>query len=211
MKYSPDEIRQLLSQPLPGHLSHMKMAPESRLRELKQQKAVPDSARKSAVMILFFNEDERLKMVMIRRSLYVGVHSGQMAFPGGRYEETDSTIEHTAFREIEEEIGISKDKIQLLGRMSDIYVPPSNFLISIFVGYLSEKPIYNIDEREVAGVVEIDFEELINPTIITSKSFYVPSSGQSFPAPCYATSQCDIWGASAMVISELIDALNTYT
>lgn len=207
MNFTSEELKQLLSQPLPGYRSHMKMAPESRLEELKQHKPTPESAKKSAVMILFFHDADVLKMVMIRRSLYVGIHSGQIAFPGGRYEETDASIEHTAYREIEEEIGIERTKIEPLGRMSDIYVPPSNFLISIFVGYLSEKPVYRIDEREVSEVIELDFAELLNPQIITNKSFYVPSSGQSFPAPCYATSKCDIWGASAMVISELKDIL----
>lgn len=208
MEYSPGKIRQLLSQTLPGYHSHMKMAPENRLHELQQHKPVPETAKKSAVMILFFHDNDILKMVMIRRSLYVGIHSGQIAFPGGRYEETDHSIEHTAYREIEEEIGIEQLNIEPLGRMSDIYVPPSNFLISIFVGYMSEKPVYRIDEREVAEVIELDFQELMNPAIITNKSFYVPSAGQSFTAPCYATSKCDIWGASAMVISELIDAFN---
>lgn len=209
MYYSPDKIRQLLLQPLPGYRSHIKMAPESRKHELMQQKPVPGNAKKSAVMMLFYHKDDILKMIMIRRSLYVGVHSGQIAFPGGRFEETDESIKHTAFREIEEEIGIQPDKIELLGRLSDIYVPPSNFLISIFAGYLPEKPVYNIDEREVSEVIELDLTELLNPTIVTNKSFYVPSAGQSFQAPCYSTSQCDIWGASAMVISELVDLFLT--
>jgi len=207
MNLSLTALKAYLSKPLTGHASHLKLAPPTRRTELVAQIAPPLDARKSAVMILLFHENEKLKVVFIRRSLYVGIHSGQIAFPGGRYEETDPSIEYTAFREIEEEIGVSKDQIELLGQLSDIYVPPSNFLISIFVGYMAQKPMYKPDEREVAEVIEVNFDELLEPNAIGQKSFYVPSANQSFEAPCYQTTQCDIWGASAMVLSELIDML----
>lgn len=207
MNFSKSILKAQLSKALTGRVSHLKLAPPTRRSELEAQIAPPLDARKSAVMILLFHENEELKVVFIRRSLYVGIHSGQIAFPGGRYEDTDPSIEYTAFREIEEEIGIHKDQIELLGQLSDIYVPPSNFLISIFVGYLAQKPTYKPDEREVAEVLEISFDELCMPTALGQKSFYVPSANQSFEAPCYQTTQCDIWGASAMVLSELIDML----
>jgi len=200
-------LKTQLSKPLTGFASHLKLAPPARRTELEAQTTPPVDARKSAVMILLFHDKEELKVVFIRRSLYVGIHSGQIAFPGGRYEDTDPTIEYTAFREIEEEIGVGKNQIELLGQLSDIYVPPSNFLISIFVGYMAQKPNYKPDEREVAEVIEVSFNELLLPNAIGQKSFYVPSAGQSFDAPCYQTTQCDIWGASAMVVSELVDML----
>ena len=139
MHLSSDIIRQKLSQPLPGLSSHLKLAPPERAKEIAGYLANRQNAKQSAVMILLFNENNRTKVILIRRSFYVGIHAGQIAFPGGRYEETDPSIEHTALREIEEEIGIGADKIEVLGRLSDIYVPPSNFLISVFVGFLNEK------------------------------------------------------------------------
>lgn len=209
MNLTAYKIKALLSKPLPGLQSHLKMAPPTRKAELEAANEAVPFAKKSAVMILLFHKDEKLKVVFIRRSFYVGIHAGQMAFPGGRFEESDGTVEETAFREIEEEIGVTRDKIELLGRITDIYVPPSNFLISVFVGYLSEKTVYKPDEREVAEVIEVDFDEFLQPKNIDVKSFHVPSANHSVEAPYYKTSKCDIWGASAMVMSELIDILTT--
>lgn len=207
MNNPSEHIKSLLQKPLPGLHSHLKLAPPTRKQELENAQKASLYAKKSAVMILLFHDAGVLNVVFIRRSFYVGIHAGQMAFPGGRFEETDSSVEETAFREIEEEIGVKRDDIELIGRISDIYVPPSNFLISVFVGYLANKPVYLPDEREVAEVIEIDFNEFLMPDAITQKSFFVPSSNQTVLAPCYQTSKCDIWGASAMVMSELIDML----
>jgi 8-oxo-dGTP pyrophosphatase MutT (NUDIX family) len=207
MNFTKQELKHKLSKELSGISSHLKMAPEHRLEQLKSGKEPTQDARKSAVLILFFHEDEVLKMIVIRRSVYVGIHSGQIAFPGGRYEEEDGNVQVTALREIEEEIGITKDKIEIIGRLSDIYVPPSNFLISVFVGYLSDKPIYKIDEREVDDVIEIPFSDFFKQDVIKKKDFYVNSIKATSNAPYYDVTNAEIWGASAMVISELIDLL----
>lgn len=209
MTLSLTDIKLGLSKSLPGLTSHLKMAPSTRKSELEAAGEAMQFAKKSAVMILLFHENEKLKIVFIRRSFYVGIHAGQMAFPGGRFEESDLTVDNTAFREIEEEIGIKQENIELLGRISDIYVPPSNFLISVFVGYLHEKPQYKPDEREVAEIIEIDFDEFLQTDNIGIKSFHVPSANHAVEAPYYRTSRCDIWGASAMVMSELIDLLTS--
>jgi 8-oxo-dGTP pyrophosphatase MutT (NUDIX family) len=194
---------------LPGMDSHLKMAPPQRLESLRNGLDQKENAQKSAVMMLFFVEDEDLKMIVIRRSNYVGIHAGQIAFPGGRHEEEDGNVEVTAFREIEEEIGIKRDKIELLGRLSDIYVPPSNFLISIFVGFLDEKPVYQRQEREVAEVIEIPLREFFDSNVIKTKDFYVNSLKASANAPYFDVTNAEIWGASAMVIQELLDILKS--
>lgn len=208
MPFSQEILKLKLSGTLPGTASHLKMAPPHRAEELKEAQNRIDEARKSAVMILFFRDElEVLKMIVIRRSEYVGVHSGQIAFPGGRYEEEDGDVEITALREVEEEIGIPREKIELLGRLSDIYVPPSNFLISVFVGYLNEKPQYKIQEREVAEVIEIPFRDFYQSDIVKQKEFFVRSQNASSFAPYFDVTNAEIWGASAMVISELLDVL----
>ena len=207
MNLSRETIKLRLANPLSGIDSHLKMAPKHRADELLAKKDEIQDAKKSAVMILFFHDDTGLKMIVIRRSVYVGVHSGQIAFPGGRYEEEDGDVKVTAFREIEEEIGISEDKIEIIGRLSDIYVPPSNFLISIFVGYLDEKPVYKIDEREVNEVIEIPFDDFLKPDVIKYKDFYINSIKAISKAPYFDVTNAEIWGASAMVISELLDVL----
>jgi len=207
MHLTKDDIKRKLSAPLPGIDSHMKMAPAHRAEQLADYHNGINHARKSAVLILFYGEGEALKMIVIRRSNYVGVHGGQIAFPGGRYEEEDGDVRITALREIEEEIGISRDKIEVLGRLSDIYVPPSNFLISVFVGYLREKPVYTIQEREVAEVIEIPFVEFFKADLIKQKEFLVSSTNEASKAPYFDVTNAEIWGASAMVIHELLDVL----
>ena len=114
MFLTKDQLKQKFELPLPGLNSHLKMAPQHRAEELKNKLELIHNARKSAVMILFFQEDNMLKMIAIRRSVYVGIHSGQIAFPGGRYEEEDGDVRVTALREIEEEIGIPEDKIEII-------------------------------------------------------------------------------------------------
>lgn len=185
------------------------MAPPHRAEELLNHADYLKDAKKSAVMMLFFHEADILKMIVIRRSVYVGIHSGQIAFPGGRYEEADGDVRVTALREIEEEIGIPEEKIEVIGRLSDIYVPPSNFLISVFVGYLVEKPVYNIDNREVGEVIEIPFANFFKPDVIKTKDFYVNSLKASSDAPYFDVTNTEIWGASAMVISELLDMVTS--
>jgi 8-oxo-dGTP pyrophosphatase MutT (NUDIX family) len=207
MNFSIDQIKQKLQLPLPGISSHLKMAPPHRAQEIVNHLDNSENAKKSAVLILFFCEVDVLKMIVIRRSVYVGIHSGQIAFPGGRYEEEDKEVRTTALREIEEEIGIPENKIEIIGRLTDIYVPPSNFLISVFVGYLSEKPVYKIDEREVDEVIEIPFAEFYKPDLIKEKSFFVNSIKAADNAPYFDVTNAEIWGASAMVMSELIDML----
>ena len=202
------ELKQKFQLPLPGVSSHLKMAPASRAQDLIRNKENALNAQRSAVLILFFQDDDVIKMIVIRRSEYVGIHSGQIAFPGGRYEEDDLDVSTTALREIQEEIGIDEDKIEIIGRLTDIYVPPSNFIISVFVGYLDEKPQYKIDKREVAEVIEIPIDDFYKSDVIKQKDFYVNSIIAASNAPYFDVTNAEIWGASAMVISEMLDLLS---
>lgn len=207
MHFSKKVLKQKLAQSLPGRSSHIKMATKSRLEEMKRVEVNLLQAKKSAVMILLFHEDEKLKVIFIRRSHYVGVHAGQIAFPGGRFEEEDVDVKNTALREIQEEIGITADQIEILGRITDIYVPPSNFLISVFVGYLNAKPVYTLDKYEVAEIIEIELEDFFADDVIQEKEFIVPSDNYSVLAPYYKVANAEVWGASAMVMTELLDIL----
>jgi 8-oxo-dGTP pyrophosphatase MutT (NUDIX family) len=207
MSFTKQDLKFKLSKPLSGVISHQKMAPKHHVDELAKREYPVPNAKKSAVLILFFHENDILKMIVIRRSVYVGVHSGQIAFPGGRFEDEDIDLKTTALREIEEEIGIPENKIEVIGRLSDIYVPPSNFLISVFVGYLAEKPEYKIDSREVNEVIEISFDNFYKPDVIKHKDFYVNSIKAISEAPYFDVTNAEIWGASAMVISELLDLI----
>lgn len=209
MELQPGTLKNSLQRPLTGFRSHLKMAPASRVNdiELAVSKGYKENAKKSAVMILMYNESNRTKVIFIRRSFYVGIHAGQIAFPGGRFEIEDVTVENTALREIEEEIGIKPNEIKVIGRLSDIFVPVSNFIISVFVGFLQQKPVYQPDPREVAEIIEIDLCEFFGQDVIFEKKFQVPQANQSVNAPFYKVGNIELWGASAMVMSELIDMI----
>jgi 8-oxo-dGTP pyrophosphatase MutT (NUDIX family) len=204
----PEQLKQIFSEELPGLKSHLKMAPEHREVELLAMKDNEYNPRLSAVLIIFFLEDNRLKMVFIRRSEYVGIHSGQIAFPGGRYEDTDIDFRFTALREVEEEIGIKADSIEILGQLSDLYVPPSNFLMKVFVGYTNERPEYIIDTREVKEVLEFALDDFWAADVVKMKDFKAHNIDRIIKAPYYDINGAIIWGATAMVLTELLDMLN---
>lgn len=203
----PNLLKYKLSRDLPGIKSHLKMAPSHRAEELLALKGVDFQPRLSAVLIILFHEQEKLKIVFIRRSEYEGIHSGQIAFPGGRFEDSDNGLQATALREVEEEIGISSNKIDLLGQLSDLYVPPSNFLMRTFVGYTKERPKYNIDTREVQEVLEFDFDIFISERVIKVIDFHAHNINHVIKAPCYEVNGTIIWGATAMILTELIDLI----
>jgi 8-oxo-dGTP pyrophosphatase MutT (NUDIX family) len=119
-----------LSLPLPGREAQLQMAHAERRQSMLHIK-VPDDARKGAVLILFFEEDNKIKLPLILRTEYKGVHSGQVALPGGKFEDVDSVLENTALREAEEEIGIFRHDVDIIGRLTEVYIPPAIFLYSL--------------------------------------------------------------------------------
>ncbi len=190
---------------LPGINSQVKMAPAHREMELMRVDYQQFNPKLSAVIILLYPEDLSLKIIFIRRSVYVGLHSGQIAFPGGKYENSDKNLLETAKREMEEELGISRNSYQILGQLTDLYVPPSNFLLRSYVAYTDAKPQFVIDAREVQEVLIFDFEQFKQPDVIKLGDFKAHNSEKLIKAPYYDMNGNVIWGATAMVMSELID------
>ena len=207
MNLSPDELKQKLKQPLPGITSHIKMAPRHRVEELSSLSDTVPLARNSAVLILLFPVNGKLKTVFIQRSVYEGVHSGQISFPGGKHEKSDKDFEATALRETQEEIGVEPDKIEIIAQLTDFYIPPSNFLVKVFVGYASQQPAFTPDHKEVQSILEVDIDEFYDRQNIAEKEFYSTSRKTTINAPCYLVNGMEIWGATAMMLSELIDIL----
>lgn len=208
MLLSKTELKQKFQQPLPGTASHLKMAPPNRAKELLEKENHLLTARQSAVMVLLFPSNNRLRAIYIKRSEYDGVHSGQIAFPGGKQEKTDTGFEATALRETFEEIGVTADKIEIIGQLSDLFIPPSNFIVKPFVGYCTHQPAYKLDPREIQSVVEIDLADFYSENRIFEKEFSSGTSGQTIKAPYFAINGIEIWGATAMITSELLDVLN---
>lgn len=199
------KLRNKLQEDLPGWKAQRLMATHLH----REQRAVPrPDARRAGIMILFYPRQQQFHMPLILRPIYSGVHSGQVAFPGGKMEETDLNIVETALRETYEEIGVRVDFSQVMGQLSDIYIPPSNSLVTPIVAYTEEKPVYNIDPYEVVEVIDVSLDELINPANCKLAQIQIPGRGV-LNAPSYQINGHTIWGATAMMISELLVLLKS--
>lgn len=191
---------------LPGHDAQMRMAPAFRLEEI-EHRGGGKHAVKSSVLLLFFPlSDGKPGTVMIQRPEYNGAHGGQISFPGGRYEASDPDLAFTALRETHEEIGVDPGRIKLVGRLTDLYIPPSNFVVSPFVGIASERPVFKPDPSEVAEILEFSTSHLFEPSCRTLQAITL-SNGRKISTPCFYLRGRIIWGATAMIVSEFMELL----
>lgn len=182
------------------------MAPYKR-PNAEQVMASGKNPRLSAVMALFYPKDEQLHVVLMKRPEYDGAHSGQVSFPGGKMEEFDADLEATALREAEEETGLDRNKIKVLGKLTDLYIPPSGFLVSPYVGALDETPVFSPDEREVAALIEMPVSMLLDDTIVQQKKIHIKSHNVYIDTPYFDVFGHVVWGATCMMLSELKEVL----
>lgn len=195
------QVKDRLQKPLPGLETQLHLAPITRLNELKKMRS-PANARQSAVLAIFYPKNDEIGLFLIKRAVDDTVHSGQISFPGGKYEKTDANLHETALRETFEEIGILPEDITIIGSLSKMYIPPSNFDVHPFVGYISFCPKLTTN-YEVEKVLSVSLSELTNPNVIQNKSIE-GRDGQHYNVPCYFVQDEIIWGATAMMLSELI-------
>lgn len=155
----------------------------------------------SAVMVLFYEKNGVIELLFIERKKYPGVHSGQISFPGGKTEKEDSSLLQTALRETYEEIGISQYEIQQIGQLTELYIPPSNFIVYPFVGILSTPPSFTINDAEVEKVLSIPVNDLF---IKTAKQLTtIESRGAIIQVPAFVYQENVIWGATAIMLREI--------
>ncbi len=201
-KYA-QQLSRMLCNGLPGIAVQELMAPSNR-QELIVLNNHGKTARTSSVLIILFpNESGELCTIFTKRVEYKGVHSGQISFPGGKSEPHDQSLLHTALRETSEEIGIQIEEKNILGRLTDLFVPPSNFIISPFVAFLDEPPLTKPDPTEVAEIFSVPVSHCLAPESTIQQS-HKTSFGQDIPVPGYLYKNYFIWGATAMIYSELL-------
>lgn len=197
-----EKLRIELSNKLPGELAHSMMMPTVRDDKLTIPRHQPPPT-KSAVLILFYQDDHgHIKFPLIQRPSYNGAHSAQVSFPGGKYEDGDGDLVFTALRESNEEIGIDPKQVEIVGKISDLFIWVSNFMVTPVVGVVSTRPAFVRDQKEVESIIEADLFDIFNPK--KRKEGTVIARGKyKIQTPYFDIDDRIVWGATAMMLSEL--------
>ncbi|AZQ45201.1 CoA pyrophosphatase [Nonlabens ponticola] len=187
--------------PLPGQEAQLSMAAMERLDELKLVAKKSKDAKQAATMMLLYPKNDESYFVLIERMISTGKHSGQIAFPGGRAEKGDKDFEYTALRETEEEIGIPISLQKVITAGTPLYIPPSNFMVRPYLGYLDHSPIFKLQATEVKSVIEVPLQQLMDEANVSSQILST-SYLSKVEVPCFLLQEQIVWGATAMMLSE---------
>lgn len=190
---------------LPGIEAQFKLAPKLRLN-YNAKKFKANDPKIAAVLALFYpNQNNEVTLLLTKRANYNGTHSGQISFPGGKVEQSDLNLKQTALRETFEEVGIIDEDIEVIREFTEVYIPPSNFLVTPFIGIIYNKPVFKVNS-EVAKIIEVPFSKFIDETNIGSIKI-TNSYMKETSVPCFKIDDSIIWGATAMILSEIREVL----
>ena len=199
-------VPKLIDAKLPAFEAHIKMAPLDRLESLKKIDFGANNPRIAAVLMLFYPKNDTTHLVLIVRNSYAGVHSAQIAFPGGKYEHDDDDFAYTALRETQEEVGIHTDKIEILKPFTELYIPPSNFMVHPFLGISKEELVFVPEPSEVAEIIELPLSIFLSDAIVVDTNLST-SYADNISIPAFKIENHIVWGATAMMLSELKEVL----
>lgn len=190
-----------LEQNLPGEKAQFKLAPETRPTGHPN-----DNTIEAGVLILIYPDEQGIPTtVFMKRPEYEGHHSAQISFPGGKSEITDKNIIETALRESFEEIGIKPGLVEVIGTLTPLFIPVSNFLVHPIIGFTKRKPAFILDKNEVDYLIVCPLLKLLKAEI---KETIMHINRTSYNVPYYDINNEVIWGATSMIVSELIEVLN---
>lgn len=193
-----ETIQNILGRELPGKRAHTLMAPRPLHPESGKHDGPPVN---SAVLLLLIEDRGEWIIPFIQRASAGRYHGGQIALPGGKVEPEDEDTCHTALRECHEEIGVKPEEVTVLGRLSDVYIPFSNYNITPFIGTVAKIPNFVLSSDEVEKVILVSLTDLFNDENKTSYSFH--RDEQKITAPGYKIGRYFVWGATAMIVAEL--------
>ena len=179
------------------------MAPAGRETPSKMQDSPARHARKAGVLALFYpGPANDTRLLFILRNTYEGIHSNQVGFPGGQQEAGDNSLKETALRETEEEVGIERARVSVIRPMSDLYIPPSNFEVRPFIALYEKRQPFVRDPFEVASLIEVPFEEVMNDSRVSTRTIRTALEGE-LEVPVFELAGYVVWGATAMMVSEI--------
>lgn len=203
-----DFLEKRLQKEMPGDVAHDLMKPTmANGAPLRLSHPVPP--KEGGVLILLYEEEGRTRFPLIQRPSYEGIHSGQMALPGGKKEIQDKDLIMTARRETREEIGISENHVEVVGTLSKFYVAASNYNVLPVIGKMAHIPSFDPDPREVDDIITPEISQLINPELLKSKDMEV-RNGYKLHCPYFELEGRTVWGATAMMLSELMVILREF-
>jgi len=193
---------------LPGKEAQALLAPEFRKAFLEQDLNFPNAKKAGVLILLYPSVDKAVKFVLILRNTYRGVHSNQIAFPGGKVEKKDSTIIETAIRETEEEIGVAASSVKVLRQLTELYIPPSNFMVYPTIGAIDYSPQFVKQHDEVKQVIEVKLEDFLKHTPIETHTISTSYAHQK-DVLAFNINGYTVWGATAMMLSEFKVMMNS--
>jgi 8-oxo-dGTP pyrophosphatase MutT (NUDIX family) len=197
---TPDRIEAALHNPLPGLPAMARMAPIPR----PLTPPTPDHRpREGGVLVLLYpmGPDDELHLVLTRRTDRVADHKGQISLPGGSVDPEDHSTAHTALREACEEIGVCETDLRLLGDLTPLYIPPSDFRIYPHVAFTARRPEFRSQPDEVAELIEAPIRLFLDERTVIWEDWTV--RGQPVRVPYFDVYGHKVWGATAMVLAEL--------
>ncbi len=192
-----------IKQPLPGHAAHAHLSPRSRLDTSEYLRLNP-AYKSGCVTLLVYPESDITRLLLMERTESNDAHSGQISFPGGKREMDDQSLQETALRETFEEVGIDPSAIQIIGQLSDIYIPVSNYLVHPFVGFANSFPKTKLNPQEVKSILTPELDVFMLDDL---PRMQFKSKVGWIEAPYYSYMDYKIWGATAMMIRELVEII----
>ncbi|WP_136669433.1 CoA pyrophosphatase [Flavobacterium sp. H122] len=198
IKYVP----KIAKETLPATDAHAKMVPPERIEFLQKQSLINTIPKKAAVLMLLYPKSSQTHMALIVRNSYPGIHASQIAFPGGKVEVYDKDLSDTALRETHEEIGVPKEKVEVIRAFSEVYIPPSNYLVSPFLGFSNEELFFKLNPEEVSGIIELPLHQFLDESTVVTVSM-TTSYAKDIMVPAFQIGEYLVWGATAMMMSEL--------
>jgi len=199
LRAAADHLADALRSPLPGPRAHALLAP--RPRPAPSPFPPPDGARPAAALLLMYPVDGELSVLLTVRSRDLPNHRGQISLPGGLVEE-DESLRAAALREAKEEVGIVPERVHVLGSLSAVYIPVSGFILHPFVGVLGDRPKFRPSPEEVERLLEVPLRDLMDPARLHVEHRVL--LGREARVPYFDLEGDKLWGATAMVLAELL-------
>lgn len=183
------------------------MAPKGRVEALRQARSEFKNAKKAGVLALFYPKDKNVThLLLILRKTYKGVHSNQIAFPGGKLEPQDTDLRDTALRETHEEVGVPVERVDIIRPLSKVYIPPSNFEVQPFLGLYTKTLPFVLQETEVESLVEVSLTDFMNEANLFEQMVST-TYDKNMAVPAFKLNGYTVWGATAMMLGEIKELL----